>query len=319
MSKHSVTARLVISAVATLFVLGFALVIAFSATTVHDSGCRLCHDVDAGRVHAETTCSACHRGTGVAGVVDMRLRMVGMLAATVTWSDLAPESVPNERCLGCHGIVAKEIVVRNGIRVQHADPIEAGISCSACHGSVFHASASKGRAEAGMAECLRCHVASANSADCATCHVDGVGRQTPGATTAFGKTHGKDWRVMHGMGTLSSCATCHTAARCRSCHGTELPHADTWLNSHGGEATGANARCSQCHTASFCDGCHRIPMPHAVSYRASHMKDAKNPRDKRCLRCHDVKSCDACHERHIHPGLPEKQMRELRKKAGLDG
>lgn len=264
--------------------------------------------------HANVECRACHRDSGVVGVIDLRLRLAAMVPATFGAPYASLPTVPSERCLACHESVLEGVVVSQGIRMSHAAPHRAGHQCTDCHASLIHGDTRQ--PGAAMDECLRCHVVSALSQDCDTCHDGPVGREARLRSGTFALIHGTEWQSSHGAGDLSTCAACHTAARCESCHGVSLPHPDGWLNEHGPVLETSD--CAQCHATQFCSDCHGMPMPHPAGFLGAHSGEVDVAGVEACHYCHDAGSCDACHHRHTHPGLDQERIRRLRSGAGLD-
>lgn len=296
-----------------------SVVLVASVVASSKSACVSCHKKQqaglARNAHADVTCAECHQADGAEGLVDMRVRVLGMLAIDLPNSPPAAASVDSRRCLKCHPRISNGIVTSNGIRMSHREPLAAGQQCVDCHGDAAHGPTSESHARANMEDCVRCHTVSALSADCRKCHEGSVSRETRLRKGSFSKTHGTDWRRLHGMGNLQTCSACHTAARCRGCHGVSLPHEANWLNVHGPEVS---KRCAQCHdTSTFCVGCHGLRMPHPVGFRKGHSSIARKTGRKVCSRCHENSGCDACHTRHAHPGLDPTKAARLRKKAGI--
>lgn len=296
--------------------------IVFSASTVTERSCTTCHQVVVDTYHSVThsglACSDCHREQDVAGVVDLRVRLVRMLAGSLTTGAPPAQAIPSSRCLKCHETVLTEVSVAKGIRMSHQEPNAKGIPCVQCHGAEMHAGIRTSAGHIEMATCLTCHVVSAESDDCAICHVENVSRLTPVTTGTFQKTHGPAGKTLHGMGDLYRCGSCHTATRCESCHGTQIPHGPNWLNQHGEQSLSDPKMCANCHSTVFCKDCHSSPMPHPAGFRSSHSGAAKGLEDPSCRQCHEQRSCDDCHVAHVHPGLPAEKASALRKRAGID-
>lgn len=314
----SANAKVVIVSAASLLT---ALVLVFSSGSMSSQACQACHSEVATdhalSAHGSLECSRCHRASGLVGVVDLRVRMLGMLSGTLGGQARSASVVDSSRCLECHEELLEITVEVDGLRMSHAEPVNAGFSCSECHGQGFHPAVRQAAGRIDMGECLRCHVVSVASADCETCHYRPVSRSYRLSSGTFAKTHGSEWRTLHGMGDLNTCGACHTVARCSSCHGTPLPHGFTWLDSHGEESTIGDAKCAQCHSVAYCDSCHGLDMPHPTGFRNEHRLVAQNMTDDTCISCHDQRACDRCHVLHTHPGLPTEKVAELRKKAGL--
>lgn len=302
-------------AVGVTLLLAVSSSLAFTSLSSVETVCGACHAQIAPRLapHASVPCVECHRARGAAGIIDLRLRM---LAMAIPLSAGPKPPVTSDRCLACHGEVLTSVVERGGLRMSHREPHEAGQSCVDCHASLMHDS---GGASAGisMDECLRCHTVSALSRDCDTCHVDDVDREERIATGTFARTHGSSWRTSHGSGDIRVCAACHTAARCESCHGTEIPHPFSWLDDHGTQAGQADCTAS-CHSSSFCRDCHVVEMPHPGGFLARHADVRDDVGQEACLRCHEPRACESCHAKHAHPGLAAERAKKLRGKAGLD-
>jgi len=290
----------------------------FTSLSAWEGSCSACHAGEISRLslggHASVSCRDCHRGGTVADVIDFRLRLAAMAPAKLGASYRPLPAMPSDRCLSCHEAVLEKVVVAQGIRMNHRATHNAGHACVDCHASIIHDSPML--PGVAMDECLRCHVVSALSQDCDTCHVGPVRREARLRSGSFALVHGPAWQSSHGAGDLSTCSACHTAARCESCHGIAVPHADRWLNEHGPASRVAD--CSQCHETRFCDECHKLPMPHPEGFLGAHSQDTGEAGTAACHYCHDEGSCEQCHASHTHPGLDQERIRRLRTKAGLD-
>ena len=306
------------TALGMLATIALAAVLGFTSLSALESSCGMCHDEAVeGLVlsgHAGVACRECHRGPGLADVIDFRVRLAAMAPAALGMPYHALQGVPSSRCLSCHERVIEELVVSKGIRMSHAAPHRAGYECGECHASLAHGDAR--RPGIAMDECLRCHAVSALSQDCDTCHVGQVTRESRLRDGSFSRIHGPEWRTAHGSGNLKTCAACHTATRCESCHQVPIPHPDQWLNTHGRASNGAD--CRQCHASSFCSGCHGLEMPHPAGFLAEHSTVTEETGPEACESCHSERACESCHSRHTHPGLTAERVQRLRSKAGLD-
>lgn len=316
LAKSGKAARLRLAVFALALTLG-ALLISMDATASYRPACGACHArlvaAQAKTAHKDLSCNSCHRRPGLAGAIDFRFRLLAMGGAFVSGSRRMAFA-DSGACQRCHSSDIKQVVVADGIRMSHKEVVAVGMECLDCHGETGHRDATPAPSSLAMDVCLTCHVVSAISYDCATCHVGKVTKEWRLRSGSFARTHGRDWKKMHGMGDLRLCGACHTAVRCTSCHGTPLPHALSWLNDHGAESTRVN--CSQCHARSFCDSCHRIRMPHPSDFIRRHPAEGRKD-SKRCYRCHAKEACDRCHTGHVHPGLTKERAQRLRKKAGL--
>jgi hypothetical protein len=217
-------------------------------------------------------------------------------------------------CLACHSDVAEGVMLRDGIRVRHADFISTSVSCSQCHDSVAHRPVPVSAA-ATMTRCLACHNDRAASAACAGCHTTAVAtppspHPSPEAAAAVDK--GMQWKRTHLLGDQVACAACHPGVFCASCHGTELPHPDSVLDTHGRAASRASQACTSCHDKALCEGCHTMEMPHPKTFLPQHAAVVGSQGDSECLGCHMRSNCDECHARHLHPGLNKARIGRLR-------
>lgn len=308
--RSALTTILIGIVVATVFLL--------TSTTFNDSGCIACHRPATTSVsHGAMSCAECHRASGLAGVLGLRLRVVSMLLGAPFGGAPPSVAVDSSRCLRCHSNVLTKTVSRRGVIMSHREPNDAGVACIECHGDGIHGGTRESAGRSEMSACLRCHVVSATSADCDTCHVPGVTRAQRLVGGTFTKTHGPSWQQLHGMGDLNTCSACHTLIRCESCHGVTLPHPDSWLSNHGRASLQAGSRCLRCHSESFCVECHQVDMPHPSGFRARHSTFATGHDDPRCLTCHSAQTCGDCHSQHLHPGLAADKVQGLRGRAGL--
>lgn len=285
--------------------------------------CQLCHQKEfktwQQSSHRESACNSCHRRPGAFGIAAQRLEVVRMGARYPLGLYRKPitASVVNESCLRCHAKVREGNVERNAIRMSHVEPERAGYRCTDCHSGVVHKKKVAGLGEPSMEICMKCHTGD-QTATCETCHVERAEREPPPGDTAWRLTHGENWRKLHGMGTLTTCVTCHqSGGYCKRCHGTEIPHSAGWLNLHGKEARQLPKSCLGCHKQSFCDSCHGLKMPHPASFLPKHASEVKKLGLKLCMKCHSPESCDQCHTRHIHPGVNPQTIKELRRRLGL--
>lgn len=269
-------------------------------------GCARCHDeaafVEASQAapHAGSDCVACHVPADPVDRVAFGFRQAfHMVIPVLDGEGREWAAVPDARCLSCHEEIDADIVVAQGLRIDHASCAE-GSECADCHATTAHGAATSWPRTYDMETCLGCHVAKEVSADCGLCH-EGRLPADRITTGVFAITHGEQWRETHGMGDSSTCTACHTAANCESCHGAGLPHEPGYVKVHAADARSPRQRCGSCHQQTFCDGCHGTPMPHSRSFTKGHAKDAEANRAL-CDRCHADEDCVTCHVKHVHPG-----------------
>jgi len=165
--------------------------------------------------------------------------------------------------------------------------------------------------EQGIAGCLGvCH----DSQYCADCHT----KMAPVPTSHAAK----DW--LHGKLTVTQypdtpavataahavaaaksvegCEVCHGAGGteakfCMDCHGTEIPHPDTFKKNH---VSGKNTRdmCGNCHQAAeLCSDCHHKGAVNGTPWQRQHPKIVAADGAEPCFACHEPPYCSACHVR----------------------
>lgn len=311
---------LVLSLVA-LFVLVSAGIVAAS---VSPRFCLTCHSSANAQlensVHANIECNACHAPTAPLGLVENRMNIVSMVysAPFVAFRpSVTDPMVENDSCLLCHKAMISQTVVGNGIQMNHAAPEKNGWSCVTCHSGASHPQGARNGSTYSMDMCLQCHGASTdNLTTCESCHIEGD--EADDATvgmTPWRVTHGVNWQQTHGMGDLNTCKTCHSEDYCAACHNMPLPHAQTFLSTHGQDVLSrdnGDEDCLVCHKGSACENCHGLEMPHPDNFAKEHSVIAKKDSEV-CARCHTEKQCEDCHTRHTHPGIPPDQLKLLKK------
>ena len=274
--------------------------------------------------HSDVGCTSCHAGNEPFGIVSQRLALARMIPAKLSGFYRKPVTalVPAKHCLGCHKPIESKVIESKGLRVSHKEIISAGYACGDCHSTVAHGKNAVRQNFAEVGKCLTCHNDTTASSECASCHVNDAKRDPSSRVLgAWQISHGENWRQTHGMDNLQTCQACHSKLYCSTCHKTELPHANSWIVSHGKEVKSSNeaaAGCTQCHSESLCKNCHSLEMPHPQSFLARHSSLVKKDGDKNCYQCHLKESCTRCHKYHAHPGIPEDKLKLLHKEAGLD-
>lgn len=256
--------------------------------------------------HSKLPCRACHVTPGVAGTASIgfsgeRRALSAVLGRTP--SQYSP--VSDASCRRCHVESLARTVESHGIRVRHRE--FTAIRCSQCHAGSAHQLADRTYPTSHMDECVSCHTPRASDpATCQLCHIENVQRDTRGAT-AWRAVHGPNWERTHGMGRLTTCATCHESGTCERCHGTKIPHDPDWLQTHGPQATDARnkVKCVRCHESDWCTDCHGVTMPHAAGFIKQHASSAEKLGVEACRRCHSAEACDDCHMRSRHPQGPD--------------
>lgn len=278
------------------FVAG-VLIAAWAVTgysTSTDQVCLSCHaetahTLTAGKTdpHADAPCVSCHEPGGMASRVTGNLapRVLHFADASLSDASLVEEygRITQSSCLSCHDMRDNGDVVdkERGLRMSHAEPIDASIECIECHTPVSGMVANH---NAGMNSCLRCHDSTKASAECSTCHDRSAAQAARSeVTTAYAAVQVDEVR----------CGSCHDEKRqCDSCHGIRMPHttefkayaharagaADFWYN--GGKG------CAKCHTPQRrpCQKCHSdlLGKGHQPSQAINH----RNAVEMQCNGCH---------------------------------
>jgi len=271
---------------------------------VGSKSCVSCHNRGAFRAqtqaspHASVDCRRCHLSAGAVGEAVFALQRPLHAFARARTADREAAQVPDARCSVCHAEAQEGVVVSNGLRMNHAS-CAANASCTDCHSTVAHGSATRWVRSYEMDGCLECHMASDNVA-CNLCH-EARNAADRVKFAAFAVTHGPKWKTTHGMGDAATCNVCHKAGDCAECHGAGVPHEPKFVEVHATYAAQPAARCASCHKAAFCSSCHGIEMPHPTGFAPQHSTiSKKNP--ELCVRCHAKSDCTNCHVKHVHPG-----------------
>ena len=258
-------------------------------------------------------------------------------------------SMPSERCTQCHVMDVRRVTPSAGIVIDHTAHDAAGIGCTACHNRVAHPEGGitlevEGNAPKqdfmSMTACFRCHSLGEFRAseyrapgDCAVCHTSGFDLIPPshdapdwytergesaGHAAAFkgeqertaGSTGAGDGLVrVPPVAAVNECYTCHLAAFCTGCHGTEIPHPDGFTATHSQQFTSADAAgCAKCHNKTgavgndrlTCTLCHHPGFdPAGGAWRKRHddvIAAGVNPMES-CYTCHEETYCSSCHVR----------------------
>ncbi len=191
------------------------------------------------------------------------------------------------QCAFCHigykstdgNNVARLVLPKPNIKMNHAAHIARNIGCQQCHGNVEKLELATRDQLPRMRGCFGCHQMPAPArgeakGDCVNCHLTERGGmiKTSFATGTLQPPrwlhdagHGPDWIERHKQvaGNDSKlCATCHSDRFCTDCHdGRVRPrkvHPNDWLSQHPVAARQNNPSCQSCHREqTFCIGCHQ--------------------------------------------------------------
>ncbi|MDZ4180275.1 MAG: hypothetical protein U1E29_13765 [Coriobacteriia bacterium] len=239
-------------------------------------------------------CTDCHALDVVSDVAD-RSRMA-VVAFTGSGETSASAIVASSSCLECHGYVLDNVVIGAGgsIKMSHAEPYDAGMSCMMCHRRIGHA----GALSPEMTSCLECHDSKQASAACETCHVGNPADQSS-KSKPVGAASKRTYRLVE----LDSnrCYECHDPRPCDSCHRVRVPHTTEFLTGrHARPAAWAGKQqCRMCHDQNMCSGCH---LSFANSHYAGFQSDHRKLTPAANCGCHDRRRpertepfCTVCH------------------------
>ncbi len=271
--------------------------------------CASCHVPQAHALaaspHAGVACYDCHLAAGGWSIVEAKAgEFFSMYPAYLLRRPISGSGVRISRaaCVACHEKILIGVTPTKMLRIRHSSCSPPPTKCDGCHSDVAHGNAVRWQRLAGMDDCIACHVSKKATTGCDSCHAQKVLAGGSG-NNSLRVTHGPNWKTAHGLGDLRTCAACHGDSACVRCHGTAIPHPDSFMAVHGTIARKSLPKCAVCHKdQSACDRCHGIPMPHPADFRPKHSKVAKSSRDRVCLKCHTKFDCDNCHTGHMHPG-----------------
>ena len=270
--------------------------------------CSGCHSPQANALaaspHAGIDCESCH--AAASGTVSSRADVLArMVPAELRGGGLHGPGRPvgNAACLRCHAkMVSAGLVSKNGISIDHTRCIVAS-TCEDCHDTAIHGTASRYVRTVNMNSCVACHIAKQASLECTVCHAGSTPTLKKDGP-AWVRFHGAAVATTHGAQDLRSCAPCHTSTWCSRCHHVEVPHPQSFGQTHGKlVAKAGTAACFTCHKGqAYCDGCHGIEMPHPAGFLQDHSSIARGVYDPKCATCHVIDDCIQCHAYHVHPG-----------------
>jgi hypothetical protein len=290
---------------ATVSAVVLLLVLSVGVTAGFMPGCAGCHltgafgEQTAAGAHSAAECSKCHGGTTVISRLEFGVSQVFGMYLPLRDVDPTLAQVTADRCQACHADEIAQPIESDGLRIEHKYCAE-NAECTSCHSPTAHGSAVNWPRTFSMDPCYACHAAGGISIECDTCHAGRLPNERT-KTGAFAVTHGPDYLTTHGMGKMSSCAACHDATKCQSCHGVGVPHGPSFVQMHGDQAASAGAKCTGCHIEEFCSDCHTYPMPHPADFTPQHADITARDGQDGCLRCHAESDCVTCHVKHVHP------------------
>lgn len=109
--------------------------------------------------------------------------------------------------------------------------------------------------------------------------------------------------VLQPAATVNTCYTCHRRSFCTDCHGTEIPHPESFYSAHGSEGLANPAACARCHARSaaeakgtlFCSACHHPQGTPGTAWLPQHNGVVRTEGAETCFECHDPQYCETCH------------------------
>lgn len=293
-----------------------ALVSGYYITGTETYCAKTCHVNDESVTQAaelnHASCVSCHEPyRGLATVPLNVADRVSMAVAQFKGGTPQAVLVDSDSCVRCHKseIAAKTTSV-SGIKMSHAAPYAAGVTCTSCHAKAGH-SASTAQS---MSNCLPCHDGKKASADCLTCHIASPLSVVAAGSTASTATLGSgkiDYPVVD-LG-QPNCGGCHNlVVECDKCHGLRMPHTQEFID--GGHAPIAafdgKQVCMKCHQLTFCYSCHSPFSSHGADWQTRHQTYSWSQGTTGCA-CHRTaagESTNWCYRCHS-PNPPHALLR----------
>jgi len=175
--------------------------------------------------------------------------------------------------------VARLVVPRPNLKMNHAAHVKRNIACSQCHGAVEKLELATRDQLPRMRGCFACHQMPGPArgearGDCVNCHLtERGGVMKTRFDTGLLKPpqwlhdsgHGPDWIERHKQvagNDSRMCSSCHQERFCTDCHdGRVRPrkvHPNDWISMHPTAARQNNPSCTSCHRQqTFCVSCHQ--------------------------------------------------------------
>lgn len=296
------------------------------AYTGRPSFCNTCHRMNKEyeswqrSTHRTVGCLKCHQEPGISGLIVQKFDYIrwALLAFTNHYNPKARAVVSNSSCNRCHREVARETVVRYGIKVRHRDFLIRGDKCTDCHNTVAHGEVVPVKRLPSMDHCILCHNQKVASAECKVCHTRDLA-QGPRVTRAE--------MAKVALGAPKTCRGCHSIDKCTACHGLEMPHPEGWTaGGHARLAFTNRSLCWRCHPGgsrfsdyfAFCNSCHQFPPLHEtaeddwIELHGPVALKTKTWGYSNCWLCHGVGVCDNCHvgKKEVLRGLPAHAIQQ---------
>jgi nitrate/TMAO reductase-like tetraheme cytochrome c subunit len=294
------------------------LAVLFTRVAASPAVCASCHEMESAvatwRVSAHTRvgCPSCHETprawyelpATLSDRLQLLARDVALHISNSPADDETPHAsmsaeIPDATCERCHA-PGREISMRYGTLINHAEHAERNGSCVSCHLWTGHPDPVVQRSLQLMDQCFACHGRSADAkapGTCDVCHPDSFDLRPI--------SHGPDaWSTMHGLTAAEGtepCLICHDQSACDTCHGLRMPHPDGWAERrtlHGVAAEQSPSVCSRCHTPipDFCTDCHHEGYDSLRgSWIQQHGPLSSEQGAAACFDCHAPTACADCH------------------------
>ena len=259
--------------------------------------------------HSHVSCVDCHESGGTLAQVTVNLvpRVAHVVLARMNPKRATGFGIPvaSDGCLRCHRdqIAMPTVSVALGVKMSHAQPLEAGARCVECHAL---SSGVVGTRTVGMTPCLRCHDGKAASAQCSKCHVGDPSNAIQARISADS--------MAAAQVPNPQCGGCHTnMTKCNACHGIQMPHSTAFKQFAHARAAAVSIwkdggkQCARCHYVGHnnCQrlGCHSGLFPsHPPVWRTMHASAPWNGPKTACS-CHNwnpwehngMTYCEICH------------------------
>jgi hypothetical protein len=209
-------------------------------------------------------------------------------------------------CANCHDRLDRELDWRHERKLifNHPAHFAKGIRCAACHqefphkpGKIIYVS---------VETCFTCHGTSHGEqgmlapSECDVCHTPDIAPVTVDHKQESWVRFEGEGLGLHSRSAKESrlyCKMCHEQTFCDSCHQTEIPHGEDWVEAaHRTEAPEKRDACMMCHESKqFCNSCHHSSYPTLADWGLQHKAVPLSQGAESCFGCHEPPMCSQCH------------------------
>jgi len=209
-------------------------------------------------------------------------------------------------CTNCHDRLDRELDWRRERKLifNHPAHFAKGIRCAACHqefphkpGKIIYVS---------VETCFTCHGTTHGAegimapTSCNTCHTGGIAPVTVDHKQEAWVLFKGDGLALHARAAQEKrlyCKMCHEQSFCDSCHQTQIPHAEDWVQTaHRAEAQKNRNACTMCHDdKQFCNSCHHASYDALPDWSLQHKAVPLRDGAESCFECHQPLFCSKCH------------------------